>query len=316
MQLQPLKFVPVYQQKIWGNRKFETLFNRQLPEGPIGESWDISTHEHGRSIVSAPKQLSGLSLGDLCRMYSQEILGKPDAQFPLLVKLIDADQPLSVQVHPDNDYAIRHESDMSGKNEMWYVLEAKENASIVYGLKPGTTKSDFSEAIANNDIKNYLNYVPVKAGDYFYIPAGVVHALGAGIVVAEIQQSSDLVYRLYDWDRVDENQKSRSLHIEQALEVINYDFNVQTKRSTTKSPILISSPFFTVEKLILKDKYTTLNSHNRFEVLINISPQAIIEVDAAGFDLKPGDSCLIPACCNQYRLLQAEANGCILRSYL
>lgn len=222
--LYPLKFVPVYKDYIWGGRNLERL-GRDLPEGIVAESWEISGHPDGISIV-ANGELAGLSLPELLTKFDKEIIGTEPYeryinQFPLLIKLIDANQKLSVQVHPDDEYAVVHEGGY-GKNEMWYIVSAEPGAEIIYDLVPGTTRETFAAAVREDQIDDYLMTVPVFAGDVFYIPAGMVHGLGAGIVVAEIQQSSNLTYRLYDYNRTDAKGNKRPLHIEQGLEVIDF----------------------------------------------------------------------------------------------
>lgn len=204
MSLGPLKFTPVYKRKIWGGNNLAKVYNRFLPSDRVGESWDVSTHKDGQSIVAEPAHLAGKSLQELCECFPEKILGTKDPTFPLLVKIIDANSPLSVQVHPDNSYARKFENEKFGKNEFWYVLAAKPGAKIIYGLKEGTTKETFTQAIKEGKTPEYLKQIPVRAGDSFFVPAGTVHALGAGILIAEIQQSSNLVYRVFDWGRVDE----------------------------------------------------------------------------------------------------------------
>ena len=313
----PLKFAPVYHTKIWGGRNLKKVFRRTLPDGQIGESWDVSTHKHGMSIVIEPKHLAGYSLEKLCQLFPNEILSSNNPDFPLLVKLIDANETLSVQVHPDNDYAFIHENGEQGKHELWYVLAAKPDAEIIYGLKPGTTKAQFSFALKQGTITDYLNRLSVKAGDCFYIPAGLIHALGSDILVAEIQQNSDIVYRVYDWDRVDDQGNSRPLHIQHALEVIDFDFQpkaLMTKKSSNIDEVLIKSQFFTVEKLIIKKE--KLIKTNGFEIITNLNQSINVVYGSNSINLLPGDSCLIPACCSQYNLVTTELNSEILRTYL
>lgn len=317
MHFSPLKFVPVYQTKIWGGRNLEVFFGRNLPDGQIGESWDISTHSDGMSIVVEPEYLAGYSLKKLCQLYPNEILASSNPYFPLLVKLIDANETLSVQVHPDNDYARTHENGESGKYEMWYILEAKPDAQIIYGCKPGTTKEQFTSALKEGVVTDYLNVKPVKAGDCFYVPAGVIHALGAGILVAEIQQNSNTVYRVYDWDRVDDQGNSRPLHIQQALKVIDFGFQLETavvKNMSNAGEVLVKNEFFTVEKLVIeKEKPVKTNS---FEIITNLNKPISVVYRSNSLDLLPGDSCMIPACCAQYNLVAAASNCEVLRTYL
>ncbi len=179
MQFYPLKFKPVYKEKIWGGDNLNKYFNRDLPADNIGESWEITAHPNGVSIV-ANGRFSGEKLTDLIDNYYRQIIGNINInsyrKFPLLIKFLDANKKLSVQVHPDNEYAQKIEGE-PGKTEMWYVIDAKPQAKLVYGLKPGTTKKQMSAAIKNNNLRKYLNEVTVKPGDIFYIPAGTVHAI-------------------------------------------------------------------------------------------------------------------------------------------
>jgi len=229
----PLKFHPVYKEKIWGGDALARLFGRQLPSRRVGESWEIAAHPHGQSIVSNGP-LAGTALVDLLKSRRDEIMGKtplvPVAgggdreRFPLLIKLLDCNDWLSVQVHPDDEYARAHEGEL-GKTESWVVLYAAPGAQIVYGLEPGTTRDEFAAAIAQNRVEEYLHKVEVRAGDIFSVPSGTVHALGRGVVVAEIQQNSDTVYRVYDWGRLGDDGKPRELHVEKALSVIDFSFS-------------------------------------------------------------------------------------------
>lgn len=233
----PLKFHPVYKEKIWGGDALARLFGRRLPSNKVGESWEIAAHPHGQSIVSKGP-LAGTPLAELLRSSPREIMGRTpladDGRFPLLVKLLDCNDWLSVQVHPDDEYARTHEGDL-GKQESWVVLYAAPGAQIVYGLQPGTTRAEFAAAIADNRVEQYLHKVNVKAGDVFSVPAGTVHALGRGVVVAEIQQNSDTVYRVYDWGRLGADGKPRELHVAKALDVIDFTRAPQlSPRSSTE----------------------------------------------------------------------------------
>jgi mannose-6-phosphate isomerase len=251
----PLKFIPVYKDYLWGGRNLER-FGRSLPQGLVAESWEISGHPDGVSIV-ANGELVGLSLPELVFKFDKDIIGtklyeRYSNQFPLLIKLIDANQKLSVQVHPDDHYAAAQEGGY-GKNEMWYVVSAEPGAEIIYDLVPGTTRETFTTAIREDRIENYLKTVPVVAGDVFNIPAGMVHGLGAGIIVAEIQQSSNLTYRLFDYNRTDAQGNKRPLHIGQALEVI--DFKSAGQRGKIAGVIKENKPGFLRKKLIANEYF-------------------------------------------------------------
>ena len=219
----PIKFKPVYKDYIWGGRYFEK-FDRELPKGILAESWELSSHKNGVSIVSNG-DLEGKTLSEIIKADAKNILGTKFPincdKMPLLIKFIDANDSLSVQVHPDDNYAAVYEGGL-GKNEIWYIMDARPGAKLVEGLKAGVTKEIFAKAIKENRIKECLLEVEVKQGDVVNIPAGLVHAIGAGLVIAEIQQTSDITYRVFDYNRVNSKGVGRLLHLKKALDVINF----------------------------------------------------------------------------------------------
>lgn len=225
--LYPLIFEPVLKDYIWGGRSLEKL-GRRLPPGKTAESWEIAAHEDGTAVVrnghfagqplTAVHQALGLDLIGTNNAWAQE-----RDKFPLLIKLLDANQPLSVQVHPDDNYALKHEGNELGKTEMWVVLHAEPEAAIILGVKSGTTPADFRQAILDGNLERYLHRIPVKTGDVACVPAGSLHAILGGLIIAEIQQNSNTTYRVYDWNRVGADGQARPLHIDKALDVINFD---------------------------------------------------------------------------------------------
>lgn len=307
----PLKFVPVYKDYLWGGRNLER-FGRNLPQGLVAESWEISGHPDGISIV-ANGELAGLSLPELLVKFGREIIGTKVSeryinQFPLLIKLIDANEKLSVQVHPGDEYAAVHEGGF-GKNEMWYVVSAEPGAAIIYDLVPGTTRETLDAAIREGRIENCLKTVPVVAGDVFYIPAGMVHGLGAGIIVAEIQQSSNLTYRLFDYNRTDAKGNKRPLHIEQALEVI--DFKSAGQRGKVEGVIKESKPDFLRKELIANEYFEVDICELDGEVVQNTDGQRFFSytfLEGAGkinhrggsVNFKTAESILVPAAVGGY----------------
>lgn len=224
--LYPLLFTPVLKDYLWGGRNLEKL-GRNLPPGITAESWEIAAHEDGTTAV-ANGRYQGQSLTQLQQQLGLDLIGSNGrwaherGKFPLLVKLLDANQQLSVQVHPQDDYALAHEGNELGKTEMWVVLQAKPGAKVQLGVQPGTTADLFGQAAATGQLEPYLHYVPVQAGDHICVPAGTVHAIMDGILLAEIQQNSNTTYRVYDWNRRDTHGRPRPLHIEKALQVINF----------------------------------------------------------------------------------------------
>lgn len=307
----PLKFVPVYKDYIWGGRNLERL-GRVLPEGKIAESWEISAHSDGISIVTNGC-FAGLSLPELLAKFGRDIIGAdlPEGyinHFPLLIKLIGANSQLSVQVHPDDQYAGIHEGGW-GKNEMWYIISADPGAEIIYDLIPGTDREKLAEAIRENRIESCLKTEPVSVGDVFNIPAGMVHGLGAGIVVAEIQQSSNLTYRLYDYNRIDAQGNPRPLHIEKALEVIDFDFVGQMGRLTglikENEPgllrkELIVNDYFEVELCELDGAMGQTTDNRRFFCYTFLEGCGKINYEGGSLTFQGAESVLAPAALGDY----------------
>lgn len=237
-ELYPLSFAPVFKDYIWGGRNLETKLGRPLPSGIVAESWEISSHPNGHTKV-ADGALAGYTLGGLQERFGVELLGAPAARqrFPLLIKLLDANRWLSVQVHPGDAYAAEHAGEL-GKTELWIVLHAEPGAELIYGLKSGVDRDRFAQAAASASIEEMLHRVPIRAGDVVYLPAGTVHALGPGVIIAEIQQNSDTTYRLYDWNRPGADGRLRPLHIQQALDVIDW----RIVEPEAAPPPLLSAP--------------------------------------------------------------------------
>ncbi len=260
--LYPLLFTPVFKDYIWGGRNLEKL-GRELPtKGIIAESWDIAAHKDGVSMVSNGI-FSGYSLIELQDELGLDLIGKNNqwaqerGKFPLLIKLLDAKRSLSVQVHPDDHYALANEKNELGKTEMWLVLHAKKGAEIILGVSAGTTPKKFRTGIEKGNLEPHLHYLPVKTGDHICVPAGTLHAIMDGIIIAEIQQNSNTTYRVYDWNRVDTDGIPRPLHIDKALDVINFE-QVEPKLSPPKlisdnegirRSTLCKNSYFTTEKI-------------------------------------------------------------------
>jgi mannose-6-phosphate isomerase len=225
--LYPLTFTPVLKDYIWGGRNLEKL-GRDLPEGTIAESWEIAGHEDGTTMVD-DGLFAGKKLTDLHAELGLDLIGDNNnwaqerGKFPLLIKLLDANRPLSVQVHPDDVYALSHEGNELGKTEMWVILHAEPGAEVILGVREGATPQAFRQALGEGHLEPYLHHVPVKAGDHICVPAGTLHAIMGGLLIAEIQQNSNTTYRVYDWNRMGADGNPRPLHIDKALDVINFD---------------------------------------------------------------------------------------------
>lgn len=318
--LYPLKFHDVYKDYLWGGRSLAGIGKSLPAEGIVAESWEISAHPNGPSIVKNGS-LAGLTLNQVLDTYHNELLGRFDHQpysskFPLLIKFIDACDDLSVQVHPDDEQASRLENGELGKNEMWYIVAADKGSRLIIGTKEGIDRESFASAIANGDISACLREVSVQAGDIIDIPAGLLHAIGKGIIICEIQQNSDTTYRVYDYDRQDACGNFRPLHLDKALEVINFSLG----DSVVKKPITrfkSSSDSSLIELLVLNDYFeverwtvsTTIEAHDefsRFSTLTVLEGKgSIIWSDAEqehALDIQQGESVLMPAVINSWSI--------------
>ena len=307
--LYPLKLQPTLHVKVWGGRKLADLLNKELPDAePYGESWEL--HDSARVVNGA---LRGAKLGDLTRQYGAALIGAgndPADGFPLLAKFINAEDWLSVQVHPDDAQARALEGDPRGKTEAWVVLQADAGAKLVIGLQPGTTREQMAAAIGNHELEALLAYSPVETGDVLYIAANTVHALGPGILIYEIQQSSDMTYRLYDWGRLGLDGAPRELHIEKGLRVANLDSLPQVKQPA--EALLVDGPYFQTWRHHLRGEALAIDSRGRFHSLTCIAGS--LNVAATGHEaikLEKGQTGLMPACIERYTI---SGRGVVLRS--
>ena len=323
--LYPLLFEPILKEKIWGGQKLGKLFDRQLPGDKIGESWDVACHQNGTSVVSNG-EYKGQTLDELIKKFGRCLLGnslddKDIEKFPLLIKMLDASDVLSVQVHPNDEYAALHENGELGKTEMWYIVDAEPGAHLYYGIKPGTTPEDFRKAIVEGNVEPYLCSVKVEKGDVLFIPAGMVHAIGPGIVICEIQQNSDTTYRVFDWNRLDDSGNPRELHIEKALDVIDFDGRysnekvkgIAVEEEGGKRTYLIACPYFAVEKLELKDSIQEIADGEKFFILSVLDGEGSIEYNGGTQSFKRGDSIMIPASLGYYTI---QGQSTMLKSYI
>lgn len=236
-----IELVPVFKEKIWGGRKLETEFGYEIPAGPVGECWAISAHPAGDDEI-ASGEYAGKTLSWLWDEH-RELFGNCEGdRFPLLVKIIDAKDDLSIQVHPDNDYAAEHEDGSLGKKECWYVLSAEPGQTIVVGQR-ARSREEFAQMVEEGRWSELLNEIPIKAGDFFQIDPGTVHAIKGGTVILESQQSSDVTYRVYDYDRKQDDGALRPLHMQQALDVIDYD-----RAPLTSGEVELAGPVTTLEQ--------------------------------------------------------------------
>lgn len=264
----PLKFISRYEEKIWGGNRLNSVLHKASPFHKTGESWEISAVKGKESIIENG-DFTGKTLRDICSEHPLELLGSTvnelcNGEFPLLIKYLDAKVPLSVQVHPDDELAKAYNS--LGKNEMWYILDAEEDSSIYLGFEQNEDKNSIGEAIQANKLMSKIKTYQPKKGDVFHVPARTIHAIGKEVLLAEIQQTSDITFRLYDWDRTDENGNERDLHIEESLNVLNYKEtpNLYIPKNNREDEKLVHNDYFKTNEIklntSLKKSTQALNS--------------------------------------------------------
>lgn len=299
----PLLLTPAFKDYIWGGTKLRSIFNKKCDLEKVAESWELSCHKDGNSVISNG-EYAGKTLSEYIKIHGSSVLGKNCERFenfPVLIKLIDAKDNLSVQVHPDNEYALRVEGEY-GKTEMWYIVDCEEDASLLYGFKKEISKEEFSQRIKDNTLLEVTQSVKVNKGDVFFIEAGTLHAIGKGILIAEIQQNSNTTYRIYDYNRKDKDGNSRELHIDKACDVTSLcpathsscsEFS-QQKGYRIKQ--LASCDYFTVH-IIETESYASLYvSEDSFEHILILEGSCVLGSDNyKDMRLEKGDSVFIPA---------------------
>lgn len=316
--LYPLLLEPSLHVKVWGGRRLETVLHKDLPSAePYGESWEM--HDTAQ-VANGP--LAGQTVKAVLKEYGAELAGlgnDPTQGFPLLAKFLDAADWLSVQVHPDDTQARSLEGDPRGKTEAWYVLAADEGAQLVLAVQPGTTREAMAGAIRENTLESMLVYATVSPGDVLFIPAGTVHALGPGLLIYEIQQSSDTTYRLYDWGRMDLNGQPRDLHIDKGVQVSNVETLPEIRHTGgNRMPVvdIVSSPYFTTMLHQLDprngQRITLDTSGRRFHILTCIEGTATVSTGDSSVEVEQGRTALIPASVGAYTL---SGTARVLRSF-
>ncbi len=286
-----IRLTPACKDYPWGGALLREKYGVNSDLEPLAEAWVLSCHPDGESIIAEGTH-QGQSLSGYAAQYGANFWGTKCEEFdglPLLIKLIDAKTNLSIQVHPDNAYALEHEHQY-GKTEMWYVMEAAPDAYLYYGLKKSVTKSELSRSITDGTIIDLLRAVPVHAGDLFFIPAGTIHAICGGTVIAEIQQSSNVTYRVFDYDRIGKDGKKRPLHVQQALDVVNLD---PTPLKWDFGPHLAACPYFTVDKVVGPAK--GICSEESFVSILIVKGQGTVSCTGECAPAKQGDSFILPA---------------------
>ena len=312
--LYPLKFTPILKEKIWGGQKLNTLLNKSTDSDGVGESWELSDVEGNTSLV-ANGPLAGTSLKTLLEQYKADLVGQKvyaefGPKFPLLIKYIDAKKDLSVQLHPNDTLAkARHQS--FGKTEMWYVMQADEDSNLIIDFNQPMTAELYKNHLEAKTLPSILNFETVTKGDTFFIEVGRIHAIGAGVLLAEIQQTSDITYRVYDWDRTDAKGKPRELHNNLAMDAIDFnmakDFKVNYKPQKNTPEQLVSCPYFTTNVCDVEGEIFKHNTQDSFLIYMAVDGAAVFEVDGKVTKLSFGETILIPASIKDFKITAPNA---------
>ena len=319
MKLYPLQFEPILKERIWGGTKLKTFLNKPITSNITGESWEISTVENDVSIV-VNGSLKGKSLNELINEFPEAVLGTKvyaqfGKQFPLLFKYIDAREDLSIQLHPNDELAKKRHNSF-GKTEMWYVMQADTDARLIVGFKEKSSPEEYIKNLNNKTLLTILDTKKVKQGDVFMLDTGTIHAIGAGIVIAEIQQTSDITYRVYDFDRVDANGKTRELHIDLALEALNYE-KIQAQRFYSKreniANEIVNCNYFTTNFIPLDGNIEIHKNQTSFTVYMCVEGDFKLTFDNESYSYKKGDTVLIPAAITDFQL---SGKASILEIYI
>ena len=318
--LHPLRFEPIYKRLVWGGRRLSTVLRKPIGEGgEFAESWEISDHRQGVSTV-AEGPFAGLTLRDLVGRHGEAIYGPGVGvrdQFPLLIKFIDAHQDLSVQVHPD-DRRGRRLADDNGKTETWVIVHAEPGSKIYAGLNPGVDRAAMASALADGTVERLIHSFPARAGDCILIPAGTVHAIGSGVVLAEIQQMSDATFRLHDWGRVGLDGKPRPLHLAEALESIDFDAGPVAPLPTSPEPVaggtserLSRSDYFALERLTLTGP-GLVGDAERFTIVLGLGGTLEFRSGGNSTRLELGQTLLLPASIGRCEVAPVDGQATLL----
>ncbi len=312
----PFKFKPILKERIWGGNKLATVLKKDTASNLIGESWEISDVQGDTSVI-ANGSFKGMSLSELQTKLGPDLIGKKNFKnfqnkFPILIKFIDAEQDLSIQLHPNNKLAAeRHNS--FGKTEMWYVMQADKDAKLIVDFNQEMDKDIYLKHLNNKTLPKVLNFEKVKEGDTYFIEVGRVHAIGAGVMLAEIQQTSDITYRVYDWDRIDAEGNSRELHNDLAIDAIDFNmpdnYKVVYSKDKNSSNKMVSCPYFTTNYLELTESLKKVNNHDSFIIYICVDGEANIKTDSHLETIKKGETILLPASIKNYSI---SSNSSIL----
>ncbi|MEP2171177.1 type I phosphomannose isomerase catalytic subunit [Polaribacter sp.] len=317
----PIKFDPILKEKIWGGQKLKSLLNKESDLTNVGESWEISDIDNGVSVVNNGA-LKGKTLKDLLNTYKAALIGDKNYKvfgnkFPLLIKFIDAEKDLSIQLHPNDALAAKRHNSF-GKTEMWYVLQAEKDANLIVGFNQEMNSETYLKHLKAKTLPEILNFDPVKEGDSYFIEVGRVHAIGAGVMLAEIQQTSDRTYRVYDWDRVDANGNERELHNDLAIDAIDFnlenDYKVNYSKSINQVNEMVDCPYFTTNYLEITNTIKKENKVDSFIIYMCVSGEVEIETANATERIIKGETVLIPAAIKTFQI--SSKNAKLLEVYV
>jgi mannose-6-phosphate isomerase len=319
MKFYPLQFNPILKERIWGGTKLKTYLNKPISSEITGESWEISSVENDVSIVSNGN-FKGKSLNELIVEFPNEILGTKvykrfGNQFPLLFKYLDAREDLSIQLHP-NDALAKKRHNSFGKTEMWYVMQADQDSRLIVGFKQKSNPEEYLENLKNKTILDILDTKKVAKGDVFFLETGTIHAIGAGIVIAEIQQTSDITYRIYDFERKDANGNERELHNDLALDAINYEVvEAEKKYSKTENTTneVVDCDYFTTNFIPINGKISIKKNQESFTVYMCVDGNFDLSYNSEKYSYQKGDTVLIPALIDEFEI---SGKASVLEIYL
>lgn len=303
LKMYPLKFQPILKERLWGGTKLKDVLDKPIASDITGESWELSTVKGDVSVVANGK-LTGTSLQELINKNPEAVLGKSvvdrfGTDFPILIKFIDAKKDLSIQLHP-NDALAKERHDSFGKTEMWYIMDADTDANLIVGFNKNVTKEEYSESLEKDKLLDLLNYESVKEGDTFFINTGKIHAIGAGVLLAEIQQTSDVTYRVFDFNRRDKNGNLRELHTDLALDAIDYekkdDFKLSYPKDTNAINTMVDCPYFKTNFLELtQDLNQDTSQRDSFTIYMCMDGSVEVQNDFGSATIQKGETLLIAA---------------------
>jgi len=322
--MEPYVFKPIFIEKIWGADNLARVLNKDLPPGKkIGESFEVSRRPKEESVVArgpdAGRTLRMLIDNDPVAVLGADVCRKSGSRFPLLLKFLDANDVLSVQVHPTDHYAAEHGESDTGKEETWYVIEARDNARLFKGLRPGTTPATFRSLLEKGRLEECLDSFSVKPGDVVHLPAGTVHAIGAGIVLAEFQRNSNITYRVYDWNRLGPDGKPRPLHVQEALDVIDWNRDLPRKAIPSTlgaSPVLrqrlVDGDFYLLDSFHGSVPFPVPRERRSFRILVLVAGHGAIRFPDGSVPYALGQSFFLPAALEDVELLPEGATTALL----